>query len=103
MNKALMICLVMVLASVVAMAREHSDDGKGPHHRSKMGAMLMKKMDQDGDQRVSKAEFNSFNSERFSRMDSNDDGYLTAAESKAHHQKMRERWRQKQHKSDADE
>ena len=103
MNKTLSICLVAALASAVAMASEHPDDEKGPPHRGKMGAMLMKKMDQDGDQRVSKTEFNNVNSERFSRMDTNDDGYLTAAEIKAHHQNMRERWRGKQHKPDAGE
>jgi hypothetical protein len=103
MNKTLLVCLVTTLVSIAVVAKEHSDDGTGSAHRGKMGAMLMKKMDADGDQRVSKTEFNDFNSERFSHMDADDDGYLTAGEARAHHKKMRERRRAKQHKPDAEE
>ncbi|PCH49277.1 MAG: calcium-binding protein [Cellvibrionales bacterium] len=61
----------------------------------------MKKMDTDGDQKISQEEFSTFHNARFLKMDADSDGFVTTDEAKAHREKMREKWHQKRQDSES--
>lgn len=105
MTRKVVLFGIAFLATSIALASHHGsndgDDKKG-HHRGKLGAMIMKKMDTDGDQKISKAESSSFHADRFSKMDADSDGFVTSDEARAHHEKMREKWRQKRQDAESE-
>ncbi len=70
-------------------------DAAGQHHHGHFMARMMEMMDADGDGLVSEREFTDAHRERFVRMDTDGDGQLSSAEVAAHHEQMRERWREK--------
>jgi Ca2+-binding EF-hand superfamily protein len=105
MNRKTVLFSTALLATSVALASHHESNAGGDkkgHHRGKMAAMIMKKMDTDGDQKISQEEFAVFHNERFSRMDADSDGFVTTEEARTHHEKMREKWRQKRHEAESD-
>ena len=105
MNRKIVLFSVAFLSTSLALASHHGgndgDDKKG-HHRGKLGAMIMKKMDADGDQKISKEEFSIFHNERFSQMDADSDGFVTTEEARTHREKMREKWHQKRQDAESD-
>ena len=105
MNRKIVLFSIMFLSTSIVLASHHgSNDGenmKGQHH-GKIGAMIMKKMDTDGDRKISQEEFSTFHNERFSRMDADSDGFVTTEEARTHREKMREKWRQKRHETESD-
>ena len=105
MNRKIVLFSIMFLSTSVVLASHHgSKDGenKKGHDRGKIGAMILKKMDTDGDQKISQEEFSTFHNERFLKMDADSDGFVTTEEAKAHHKKMREKWHQKKQEAESD-
>lgn len=83
----------MVIAFVVipSYAGHHGDSSyqkmKGKHQERM--AKRLKKIDTDGDGKMSRAEFLAHAEQRFAKMDSDGDGFVTKEEGKAAHKKMR--------------
>lgn len=78
MRKFLPLVAVMALvfsasqALAADTATDRRGDGTGRRHTD-----MMQRMDKDGDGKVSKAEFVAGAEERFTKMDTNSDGFLT--------------------------
>lgn len=78
-------------ATLIAAGPALADHHEGPpsgHHGKMMGNM-MKKIDADGDGRVSRDEFANFHTNKFNKMDTNGDDFIDADERKAHHEQMK--------------
>ncbi len=87
----------MLAFSGGAMADDHGEKGK--HKRGgKMMEKMFEKSDVNGDGVISKAEFLTQAEKRFSELDADGNGEVTKDEAKAHHEKMREKWKEKREK-----
>lgn len=53
------------------------------------------KLDQDGDNKISREEFMKGAEERFRRRDTNDDGFIDIEERRAFMEQQKEKWREK--------
>ena len=77
-------------AKMGAKAGERRGKMKRGGKRGRGGAMAMlRQADTNGDQRITRAEFEAAHAKRFAAMDANGDGQVTAAERKAARDKMR--------------
>ena len=54
-----------------------------------------KKMDTDGDNKISKAEWDTFHENKFKELDKNSDGSITDEEMKSHHKEKMEKHKEK--------
>lgn len=70
-----------VSVAIAGHGHEHGSKGDGEHHKSKH-EHIMQKLDADSDGKISKAEFMAVHEKRFTEMDGNGDGSLTAEEMK---------------------
>lgn len=95
MNKGKFIALslaVMLMSSAAVYADHHG--GKGEKGEKMMNRMF-EEGDKNGDGILSKEEFVSGAEERFTKIDADGDGQVTKEEAKAHHEKMRDKWKDK--------
>jgi hypothetical protein len=97
MKKILMSCVALMLMSAPVLAEEAKPvppaaeagkDGKAPELRGRMA-----ETDTDKDGKVSKAEFMANGEKKFAEMDKNGDGNITPDEMKAHHDAMKEKFK----------
>lgn len=79
---------VLALMTVFLVAMSCSRYKHHKHH--------WKKMDADGDNRISKAEFTKYTQNKFGQMDANKDGFVTKEEKKAW-KKNKKKYCQKKH------
>ncbi len=100
MKKSIVLSTIAAVATSLAIASEPVERDKD-HQRAKLGQMMMKKMDTDNDHQISLQEFTQFHKQRFEKMDANNDGYVTPEEAKAHHQSVREKWRQRRQEAES--
>lgn len=98
MKKILMSCVALMLMSAPVLAEETKPvppaaeagkEGKAPELRG-----MMAKADADKDGKVSKAEFTASSEKKFAEMDKNSDGFITPDEMKAHHEAMKEKFKE---------
>ena len=94
------VCAFAVLGFVAMPAFADHHKGEG-HAAGKEKAPMMKKLDANGDNKISKKEFMALHAKQFEKMDSNDDGFITKEEMKEGRKKMHEEMkegRKKMHK-----
>lgn len=82
------VSLAVLGLSAPAFADHHGD--KKDMHK-KMEKHMMKKMDTDGDGKISKAEADAHHEAKFKKMDANGDGFITKDEKEAMREKMKEK------------
>lgn len=76
MKRFLSYAVLATLASSPAIADEMADKvEKGKHHGAP--GIMLKKMDTDGDSKVSRAEFDTFQDKMFTKLDKNGDGFIS--------------------------
>ncbi|NCT40556.1 MAG: hypothetical protein GW778_02705 [Alphaproteobacteria bacterium] len=101
MKKILMLSVfAMAFGAMPALADHHGDKGD----RGDRGAKMFEKHDTNGDGAISKDEFISHATDRFSEMDTDGDNKITKEEAKAAHEKrraeMKERFQERKEKRD---
>lgn len=76
---------------------KHSEDEKkARHHRpGKHGDRFFAHLDTNNDGKITRAEAEKFETDRFNAVDANKDGAITRDEIKAHHEAMRAKWKEK--------
>jgi hypothetical protein len=89
MNKFLM--TAALISAFTFAANDANADNHGEHKEGKM----MERVDTDADGRISKAEFMAKHEQKFTEMDTNADGFLSADEMKEAKGKMKQRWEEK--------
>lgn len=98
MKKFLMVstALALCIGSVAAFAKDGSQGNEDGHHGGKGKHMdhMFDKNDTNGDGVISKDEAISGAESRFKEMDADGDGKVTKEEAKAHHEKMRDKWKE---------
>lgn len=91
MKKILMLsALALAVTAAPAFAQGGGGGPKGPRDP---GKMMFEKGDANGDGVIDESEFMEKAQERFKAMDTNDDGKVTKEEAQAHHQEVREKFR----------
>lgn len=96
MNKFVMTAALAATLGIVGVA--NADDHKGHDKMEKMKQHMLEKIDTDGNNVISKAEFLASHEEKFTMMDTDKSGDLTSDELTAAHEKMMEKrkeWREK--------
>lgn len=105
MKKILMSCVALMLMSAPVLAEETkappaaaeaSKEGK-PELRGPMA-----EADTDKDGKISKAEFTAKGDKMFAEMDKNGDGFITPDEMKAHHEAMKEKFKERRKDKDGE-
>lgn len=72
------------------------------HNHGKKHAKMFEKVDSNQDGMISKAESIAHAEKRFADMDANGDGNITKEEAKTHREAKKEQWGKKKHKADSD-
>lgn len=70
-----------------AVASYAEPGGSGGPMHGPMAEQMFKEVDTNGDDAISKAEFNAYHNKQFKKMDANGDGKISHAEMEAGHQK----------------
>ena len=93
MKKTLAMIATSLLIGNAAMAQDgppaQEGDGTPPPHHGRM----MKEMDTNGDEVITKAEASAFHAKKFDAMDTNKDGKLTKDEREAFRKAHAGKWR----------
>lgn len=101
MKKLLMLTgALLALQAIPAMAQ---DEGAAPppkgermmHKGDGRGEKMFEQKDTNKDGVISEAEFMDGAKKRFAEVDADHDGKITKEEAKAHHESMREKWKEK--------
>ena len=98
MTKSMMVAAVLAVVAVAGPALAHGKRG-GEYHDLRRDHMI-KKFDQDGDGRLSRAERTAAVQAVFKAADSDGDGGLSLAEWEAYREKRLAAWRQAVHSDD---
>lgn len=80
MKTKMLIAALALAATPALVVPAFADDDDRDDHRGRAGAMMMSRMDANGDSAVSKDEFLSRKTTVFTRMDTNGDGKLSREE-----------------------
>ena len=101
---------ILLLAAVASFigAQAYADDSadKAEHKKGGHHGQYMKKVDTNGDGKISKSEFLAEKERHFAKMDANGDGFLERGEMKAAREKMKkmhDKMKKKHHDSDGDD
>ena len=88
---------IFLSSAILSVQAGHHSEGsyeKMPNKPHDRMAKRLKKIDTDGDGKMSRAEFVAHAEQRFAKMDADGDGFVTTEEGKAAHKKMREEHKQ---------
>ncbi|GAB4141362.1 MAG: hypothetical protein Tsb0016_08950 [Sphingomonadales bacterium] len=85
----------LLLTPAIALAGSHKNKGEG-HHGQAMAGKGMMMLDSNKDGVISQEEFAASHDKRFSRLDADGDGKITAEEREAMRKAREEKWKQRQ-------
>lgn len=97
MKKLTILTALAVMVSVPYALAEEGGRGHGKHGGKKM----FERHDTNGDGVISKSEFIASAEERFKKMDADGNGEISKDEIKAHHAKMKDKWKAMKEKRDS--
>lgn len=84
-----------ILSAVLFASPVLAEEGVVKHEGGKHHGKHMEQFDTDKDGKISKAEHMAMANDRFAKMDTNGDGFVTKEEGKAHWEAKRAQWQAK--------